>query len=45
MVEVPPDRAGEGLPSVTLLDLQGAEVDLKKMQGSWLLLIFLRHLG
>ena len=40
-----PDRAGENLPPVTLLDLQGAEVDLKKIKGRWLLLVFLRHLG
>jgi len=39
------DRSGEPLPPVTLLDLQGGEIDLKKMQGKWLLLVFLRHLG
>jgi len=39
------DRSGELLPALTLLDLQGGEIDLEKLQGKWLLLVFLRHLG
>ena len=39
------NRVGEGLPAVDLFDIQGKKIDVRNWQGSWLLLVFLRHLG
>jgi peroxiredoxin len=38
-------RVGQEIPSLTVTDRDGSEVRLVDFRGSWLLLVFHRHLA